>query len=281
MVLIDIYILYVTIKGSFTWCTRFSTTLWFGPSWSSCVCVCVCTVSVPFVLSVSAAQSRGGVQQNSSRWSRSLLCVSLRLHSAAKMKHFQRVFISFHEELIRCGKPKGFVEERTLVADPTHRSHMPAVRGHTHVRLLTHTQRVCPIQCTVALNNCGMNFRRSLGSVLIVWRFFFFLFSLLTETPEGTPFSFFLVPLIKLQLHSVYSVHQNAFSSEISMGYEMNPGSAINEIIREWNRKWHTSSIFSSVKKPAGFPADLFFSRLESRLGGSFGTNCASHHRNN
>lgn len=40
---------------------------------------------------------------------------------------------------------------------PAHYSHMPAVWGHTHVHAHPHT-RVCPIQSTVALNDCGMNF---------------------------------------------------------------------------------------------------------------------------
>ena len=113
-----------------------------------CVCACVC-VCIQYLCLLSSAwvQLKAGEVSNKIAQGEAgaSLCVRSGFIQWQKMKHFQCVFISFHEELICCGKPKGFffLEERTVVADPTHRSHMPAVRGpHTRPFAHPHTKGV-------------------------------------------------------------------------------------------------------------------------------------------
>lgn len=67
-------------------------------------------------------------------------------------------------------------------------------------------------------------FRRNPGSVLIVWRVLF-------SSPDKTSQKLTQELLFSLLLieHTVYSGRQNAFSSEISMQYEMDSGNAFNE----------------------------------------------------
>lgn len=106
---------------------------------------------------------------------------------------------------------------------------MPALWGHTRAHAHPHT-RVCPMD----------EFHRNPGYVLILGFYFLPLFFLL---------------LMKLHLHTVYSVHQNAFTSEISTQYEMDSGNSINE-----NQLGEEESETESDTHAAGFPVALFFS---------------------
>lgn len=111
----------------------------------------------------SNEKARESVQQNSSRWNWRMFCVC---------SSFRKLFVSqnncrgntFSTFFISLGINSAFAVESqrerktyTHCTGPTHCSHMPAIRGHTHVHAHPHT-RVCPIQCTVALNDCGMDF---------------------------------------------------------------------------------------------------------------------------
>lgn len=130
----------------------------------------VCTLSVPVCLLSSAEwESQRRVQRNSSRWCWTIFCVcSGFILSSSERNLFVNLSncrenscntFSYDEEFIPhlLWKVKGEKEMYTHCTGPTHYSHMPAIRGHTHVHAHPHT-RVCPIQCAVGLNDCGMNF---------------------------------------------------------------------------------------------------------------------------
>lgn len=59
---------------------------------------------------------------------------------------------------------------------------------------------------------------------------------------------------MKLHLHTVYSVHQNAFTSDISTQYEVDSGNSINE-----NQLGEEESETVSDTHAAGFPVALLF----------------------
>lgn len=196
---------------------------------------CVCTVSVSVCLLSSASEVCNKIAEGEAEQSfvfAPVLFSSERELFVGWNNCRENTFRTFSYG-ISCGKWKGEKNAHTH----THTVRDPPITvtcqqyGATHTYTLTHTHQGVSNTVYCCLEWLRDEFRRSPGSVLIVWRV---LFSLLTKQARNSHRNslfppFLLLLLIKLQLHAVCSVHQNAFSSEISMRHEMDSGNAIKE----------------------------------------------------